>query len=296
MQAPPSSPSAPATRRTSPRCASAAGMVGPEPPHRVAQLLLGFERFGLLGGAVVAGGDPPRRPSRDDRRARRAQLQGARRAHQRAGQCVARARLEGRRGRGDPGAQPPRLPRVGVRGRQVRRAHRAAQHLVRGTADPGGGAEREGTDLLVYDDEYADMLGGSTTSRAAGGAPGRTSPATTRSTHSIERRRARARRRSPATAPRITILTSGTTGTPKGAPRSEPRSLSLIGGLLSKVPFRAREVTELCVPMFHALGFVQAIVGVGLGLDARRAPALRPRDDARQPRGAPRDARWSSCR
>ncbi len=39
----------------------------------------------------------------------------------------------------------------------------------------------------------------------------------------------------------------------------------LIGGLLSKVPFRAGEVTELCVPMFHALGFMQAMVGVGLG-------------------------------
>jgi fatty-acyl-CoA synthase len=31
------------------------------------------------------------------------------------------------------------------------------------------------------------------------------------------------------------------------------------------VPFRTHEVTELCVPMFHALGFMQAIVGVGLG-------------------------------
>ena len=46
---------------------------------------------------------------------------------------------------------------------------------------------------------------------------------------------------------------------------AEPHSLSLIGGLLSKVPFRSREVTELCVPMYHALGFMQAIVGVGLG-------------------------------
>ncbi len=36
----------------------------------------------------------------------------------------------------------------------------------------------------------------------------------------------------PGEAARITILTSGTTGTPKGAPRSEPKSLGLIGGLL----------------------------------------------------------------
>ena len=66
-------------------------------------------------------------------------------------------------------------------------------------------------------------------------------------------------------ATRITILTSGTTGSPKGAPRAEPRSLSLLGSLLSKVPFRARETTELSVPMFHALGFAQALVGIGLG-------------------------------
>src|SRR5437588_5587106 len=32
------------------------GVVGPEPPHRLAQLLLGFQRYGLLAGAIVAGG------------------------------------------------------------------------------------------------------------------------------------------------------------------------------------------------------------------------------------------------
>src|SRR5581483_8983772 len=69
----------------------------------------------------------------------------------------------------------------------------------------------------------------------------------------------------PDTGPKIVILTSGTTGTPKGAPRGEPRSLSMIGGLLSKVPFRARETTELCVPMFHALGFATMALGLALG-------------------------------
>src|SRR6202020_1391556 len=69
----------------------------------------------------------------------------------------------------------------------------------------------------------------------------------------------------PDIGTKIVILTSGTTGTPKGAPRSEPRSLALIGGLLSKVPFRAREVTELCVPMFHALGFAHMALGLALG-------------------------------
>ena len=31
------------------------GMVGPELPHRVAQQLLAFERYGMLGGAIALG-------------------------------------------------------------------------------------------------------------------------------------------------------------------------------------------------------------------------------------------------
>ncbi|MDI3315302.1 MAG: AMP-binding protein [Mycobacterium sp.] len=58
----------------------------------------------------------------------------------------------------------------------------------------------------------------------------------------------------------IVIMTSGTTGTPKGAARSEPYSLMPVGGLLDKVPFRARHVIECCVPLFHALGFSRAML------------------------------------
>ena len=125
-------------------------------------------------------------------------------------------------------------------------------------------AEREGTDLLVYDDEYSEILEGIDDPplgrwRAWADEPGDdTLDALIADGDSSDPPRA-------GTAPRLTILTSGTTGTPKGAPRGEPRSLALIGGLLSRVPFKAREVTELCVPMFHALGFAQAIIGIGLG-------------------------------
>ncbi len=125
-------------------------------------------------------------------------------------------------------------------------------------------AQREGTDLLVYDDEYSEVLAGIDDPprgrfRAWADEPG------DNTLDALIDGADRSAPPKPAEWPRITILTSGTTGTPKGAPRSEPRSLSLIGGLLSKVPFRAGEVTEMCVPMFHALGFMQTIVGVGLG-------------------------------
>jgi fatty-acyl-CoA synthase len=65
--------------------------------------------------------------------------------------------------------------------------------------------------------------------------------------------------------PKIVILTSGTTGTPKGAVRSEPYSLIPVGGLLGKAPFRGREVTECCVPLFHSLGFSHAMFAMVLG-------------------------------
>ncbi len=61
------------------------------------------------------------------------------------------------------------------------------------------------------------------------------------------------------------MLTSGTTGTPKGAPRTQPRSLAAVGALLSKVPFRSEETTYVAAPLFHALGFAHAAVAVGLG-------------------------------
>jgi fatty-acyl-CoA synthase len=57
---------------------------------------------------------------------------------------------------------------------------------------------------------------------------------------------------------RLVMLTSGTTGTPKGAPRPEPRSLVIPGALLERMPMRAREVTVLAPPLFHGSGLLMA--------------------------------------
>jgi fatty-acyl-CoA synthase len=61
------------------------------------------------------------------------------------------------------------------------------------------------------------------------------------------------------------LLTSGTTGTPKGAPRSSSRSIAPIGALLSKVPYRTGEATYVAPPMFHGVGYTQTILSVSLG-------------------------------
>jgi len=69
----------------------------------------------------------------------------------------------------------------------------------------------------------------------------------------------------PGEPGRVVLLTSGTTGTPRGAPRQQGTSLHPIGALLSKVPYRGRESTYVAPPMFHGVGFTQSILSVVLG-------------------------------
>jgi acyl-CoA synthetase (AMP-forming)/AMP-acid ligase II len=69
----------------------------------------------------------------------------------------------------------------------------------------------------------------------------------------------------PAEKGRVVILTSGTTGTPKGANRSQPKSLAPAAGLLSKIPLRSEEPWMVAAPMFHSWGFAHFTLGMALG-------------------------------
>jgi acyl-CoA synthetase (AMP-forming)/AMP-acid ligase II len=69
----------------------------------------------------------------------------------------------------------------------------------------------------------------------------------------------------PAEKGRVVILTSGTTGAPKGAQRKQPESLDPAAALFSKIPLRANERTLIAAPMFHSWGFVHFTLGMGLG-------------------------------
>jgi acyl-CoA synthetase (AMP-forming)/AMP-acid ligase II len=239
------------------------GMVRPELPHRLAQLLLVFERHGLLGGAVAAGA------IRHGDRAALIDKLGELTYKELDQRTNALANAWRRRGL-EPGDGVTILAR-NHRGFVVSvfAAAKSGAKIVLLNTDFAAPqirevAGREGTDLLVFDDEYAGMLEGIDPPHGRWRAWSEDSSADDTLDALIAESDDGAPPK-PGVAPRITILTSGTTGTPKGAPRSEPRSLALIGGLLSKVPFHARETTELCVPMFHALGFSQAMFGIGLG-------------------------------
>jgi acyl-CoA synthetase (AMP-forming)/AMP-acid ligase II len=64
---------------------------------------------------------------------------------------------------------------------------------------------------------------------------------------------------------RAVILTSGTTGAPKGAARTNPESLDPAVSLLSKIPLRTREVSHIAAPLFHSWGFAHFTIGLILG-------------------------------
>jgi acyl-CoA synthetase (AMP-forming)/AMP-acid ligase II/ribosome-associated toxin RatA of RatAB toxin-antitoxin module len=64
---------------------------------------------------------------------------------------------------------------------------------------------------------------------------------------------------------RAVILTSGTTGSPKGAARSNPQSLDPAVSLLSTIPLKARQTTNIAAPLFHSWGFAHFTIGLILG-------------------------------
>ena len=132
-------------------------------------------------------------------------------------------------------------------------------------------SEREGAKVIIYDDEYAKAVSKAEPPlgklRALGVNPDAEEPSGS-TDETLEELIARS---STAPAPKagkhasIIILTSGTTGTPKGANRSTPPTLAPVGGILSHVPFKAGEVTSLPSPMFHALGYLHATLAMFLG-------------------------------
>ncbi|RJQ81988.1 acyl-CoA synthetase [Pseudonocardiaceae bacterium YIM PH 21723] len=69
----------------------------------------------------------------------------------------------------------------------------------------------------------------------------------------------------PAVHPKIILLTSGTTGLPKGAERKDPRGLAVVGGMIDRIPFRAKRTVAVCSPMFHALGYAGAVLALEYG-------------------------------
>jgi fatty-acyl-CoA synthase len=122
--------------------------------------------------------------------------------------------------------------------------------------------ERERPRVVVLDQEFADLLAGAEVditvlawTDGPTDAPTLESLIRSRSDEDLP----------PATRHgRIVILTSGTTGAPKGAPRSEA-GLEAAVSLLSRMPLRYGWRTHIAAPLFHTWGFAHFALAMLLG-------------------------------
>jgi acyl-CoA synthetase (AMP-forming)/AMP-acid ligase II len=126
-------------------------------------------------------------------------------------------------------------------------------------------ADREKPKAIVYDEEFAEVLEDAGKRRKRYIAWAEPEAETKDPTlESLIERGDRSGVIPPKEAGKAVILTSGTTGTPKGASRSQPKSLDPVAALLDRIPLKAREKTMIAAPLFHAWGFAHFTLALGL--------------------------------
>jgi acyl-CoA synthetase (AMP-forming)/AMP-acid ligase II len=238
-----------------------AGMIGLDPPRRTIEIFRALDRLGQLGGAIAVAAI-----RHGDRTGLIDELGSLTfselNARSDAVACALRARGIGER------------DTVGILCRNHRgfvditfAASKIGARILYLNTDFAGPqlhdvAARERVSLLVHDEEYADLVEPIEAARLLGWSD---RPGSDHSLEALVRSFAGKTPPAPSAPASVVLLTSGTTGTPKGAPRHQGRSLAPIGALLSKVPYRARESTYDAAPMFHGLGFTQMVLSVTLG-------------------------------
>ena len=127
---------------------------------------------------------------------------------------------------------------------------------------------REHVDVLVYDQEYAEALAGAASepgpAKGPGKGPGKgplhvvaweDEPATGLTVDGLVAERLGQRPPPPTGSPHVVLLTSGTTGAPKGARRGTGGGAGDLAAILERVPWRAEDTVVVAAPMFHAWGF-----------------------------------------
>ncbi|MBB1158772.1 MULTISPECIES: acyl-CoA synthetase [Amycolatopsis] len=129
-------------------------------------------------------------------------------------------------------------------------------------------AKREGVTALVYDQEFTGLLdaiddSAGTVDRYLAWVDepgGHEIPVLAEIIASTDDRPLPA----PAKPGGFVLLTSGTTGTPKGAPRPHTSALAS-AQFLDRIPLRSGEATFMGAPLFHGTGLSQFILSFALG-------------------------------
>ncbi len=145
---------------------------------------------------------------------------------------------------------------------------------------------REAPKALVYDEEFTGLLDGVDESvmRVVAWTDGSPEVPTL---DSLIAANDESHLKPPPDKPRFVILTSGTTGTPKGAQRSSPDGLLAIAALIDKIPFRTRQKMMVAAPLFHSWGFFHFV----MSLPTASTLVLRRRFDPEETLRAVQDER-----
>jgi acyl-CoA synthetase (AMP-forming)/AMP-acid ligase II len=120
---------------------------------------------------------------------------------------------------------------------------------------------REDPKALVYDEEFEGLLDGveDSVERIVAWTDGEPGGQTL---DALIAANEESNHKPPPDKPRFVILTSGTTGTPKGAQRSSPDGLLAMAALIDKIPYRARETMMVAAPLFHSWGFFHFVISL----------------------------------
>ncbi len=121
---------------------------------------------------------------------------------------------------------------------------------------------REGPKALVYDEEFAELLSGvpGDVTRVVGWVDGDAGGELT--LEGLIAAGSEAEHSPPPDKPRFIILTSGTTGAPKGAQRSSPDGLFTLASLFDRIPYRRGMTVMIAAPLFHSWGFLHFVVSL----------------------------------
>ena len=113
--------------------------------------------------------------------------------------------------------------------------------------------EREAPKVVVHDEEFAELLSGKDDGERILAWTDSEDPAAP-TLEAMIADGSTGDHQAPAKPSRVIILTSGTTGTPKGAPRSEAGIDNAVA-LLSRIPLRRGGRMHVAAPLFHTWGW-----------------------------------------
>ncbi|MCW2786750.1 MAG: acyl-CoA synthetase [Marmoricola sp.] len=124
--------------------------------------------------------------------------------------------------------------------------------------------EREQAKAIIHDQEFDGLVdaAGVSVPRILAWVDG--DPGDRDSTDALIAHGSRAARKAPASEGKIVILTSGTTGTPKGAPRGGGNFDAAVA-LLERIPLRSNWRVHVAAPLFHTWGFAHLSMSMLLG-------------------------------